>query len=363
MRLFLCGHCGARLHFENTACLRCGRTVGFLAPEGELAALESAGDNGWRRDAGDNGQPLWRKCENYAVHGVCNWMIPAQGGASFCTACALNRVIPDLTRNGNQALWGKMETAKRRLVYTLLRLGLPVVPKSFDPAKGLAFEFLEDTVFDEDKKILTGHAEGVVTINLAEADDAVRERMRLDLREVYRTLLGHFRHESGHYYWDVLVRDDPRVEEVREVFGDEREDYAAALKRHYAREIPADWHEAYVTPYAAAHPWEDWAETWAHCLHILDTLETAAAQGLEIRSACGRVEIADPFERDFGGVLDDWHALRLLLNSLNRSMGLADAYPFVISPAVARKLHFVRQWVRARAGTPFAGGAFPLQQR
>jgi hypothetical protein len=351
MEIFFCESCGSRLFFENVACLHCGATVGFLPEERRLAALEPADDGLWRR-VGDPGGKAWRMCHNYAVQGVCNWMIPSESTDQFCVACALNRTIPDISDPAKHALWRKMEAAKHRLCFTLLKLGLPLVPKSVDPVNGLAFDFLsdQDPQFNEgeaNRRVLTGHAAGVITINLAEADDAVREQMRLNLREVYRTLLGHFRHEIGHYYWDRLVRDSPLIDEVRTVFGDERIDYAESLQRHYhgGGNTPGGWETHFVTAYAAAHPWEDWAETWAHYLHIMDTLETAAAQGIIIAKGGTSHALQDPFGRDFEAILVDWHALRLILNSLNRSMGLADPYPFVISPSVARKLAFIHDWV------------------
>jgi hypothetical protein len=91
-------------------------------------------------------------------------------------------------------------------------------------------------------------------------------------------LLGHFRHEVGHYFWDRLVATDPhQLEEFRVLFGDDRQDYGEALKRHYDEGAPANWQDTYISMYATMHPWEDFAETWAHYLHIVDTLETAGA--------------------------------------------------------------------------------------
>ncbi|HVR36965.1 MAG TPA: putative zinc-binding peptidase [Methylomirabilota bacterium] len=346
MKTFFCQRCGGRLFFENTSCLACGSVLGFLPGPAILAALEPDGQGVWRAAISEGAVRL-RKCHNYTVENVCNWMIPAEAAAEFCIACEMNRTVPDLSVPHHRALWSRLEAAKRRLGYTLMRLGLPLIPKSKDHARGLAFDFLADAdpAFVEGERVLTGHAEGVITINLAEADDAVREKMRLTLREVYRTVLGHVRHESGHYYWDFLVRGHPRIQEARAVFGDDRTDYAQALERHYAQGPPEHWERQFVTPYAAAHPWEDWAETWAHFLHIMDTLETAAANGLEIRGPAGRRFLRDPFANEFPAIREDWHALRFVLNSLNRSMGLADAYPFVVTDAVAAKLEFIHRWV------------------
>lgn len=352
MRIFFCQQCGERLFFENTICLTCGSALGFLPGPSVLSALTPDGHGNWLPLAPEAGGALQRQCHNYARENVCNWLVPAAESDEFCLACSLNRTIPDLSQPRNRELWGKIEAAKRRLTYTLLRLGLPVVSKLKDPVRGLVFDFLADPnpEFTEDQRVLTGHAEGVITLNIAEADDAVRERLRLNLREVYRTLLGHFRHESGHYFWDLLVRDHQLIDEARAVFGDDREDYNFALQRHYAQGPPPGWQTSFVTPYAAAHPWEDWAETWAHYLHIVDTLETAAANGVAIQSNAGQRLMRNPFGATFAAIREDWHGLRFVLNSLNRSMGMADAYPFVVTDAVAAKLEFVHQWIHQPAG-------------
>jgi hypothetical protein len=216
--------------------------------------------------------------------------VPAEASGAFCQACRLNRTIPDLGRPEHLLRWQRLEAAKHRLVYSLLRLGLALVSKFEDPDTGLAFDFLADPPagFPDGPNILTGHAQGLITINLAEADDAEREHTRKEMAEPYRTLLGHFRHEIGHYYWEQLVRDGPWLEWFRTMFGDERQDYGACLERHHAEGPPPDWQERFVSGYASAHPWEDFAETWAHYLHIVDTLETADAFGLRIAPMAGR---------------------------------------------------------------------------
>jgi hypothetical protein len=196
-------------------------------------------------------------------------------------------------------------------------------------------------------RVMTGHRAGLITINVAEADDPYREQTRKEMGEAYRTLLGHFRHESGHYYWDRLIRDSDQLGAFREMFGDERADYDAARESHYRRESEPEWPQAFVSAYASMHPWEDWAETWAHCLHIVDTLETARAYGLvlEPRPVGGSPQQrlsarAVHFER-FDDVITAWVPVTIALNSLNRSMGLPDLYPFVLSPRAVRKLRFV----------------------
>ncbi|MBK1880865.1 putative zinc-binding peptidase [Luteolibacter pohnpeiensis] len=351
MKNFHCQKCGERLFFENTLCLSCSSALGFLPDFTELAVIEPAGDQEFSTLAKGAEDRLYRKCANYQLENACNWMVPADETDGFCCACRLNRIIPDLSGLENRKLWVKMEAAKRRLIYGLLRLELPIVPKSVDLQNGLAFEFLADQPTtmeqpDQVARILTGHADGVITINLAEADDAVREKTRMNMGEAYRTLLGHFRHESAHYYWDRLVRNDPGIDQVRAIFGDERSNYQLALQNYYQTGAPIGWESSFVTPYAASHPWEDWAETWAHYLHIMATLETASAAGLQIRNRAQNRVLASPFGRNFSEIREDWHALRFVVNSLNRSMGMADPYPFILSDAITEKLSFIHHWIR-----------------
>jgi hypothetical protein len=282
---------------------------------------------------------------------VCNWGLPADDPHALCESCRLTRVIPDLGVPGNKEAWYKLEVAKRRLVYTLLKLGCPVRNQTDDPERGLAFEFLADTPDPNDAPVLTGHANGVITLNIAEADDAERERRRIQLHEPYRTLLGHFRHESGHYYWDRLIAGTPQLDPFRGRFGDERADYAAALKAHYDNGPPTDWRDRFVSAYAAAHPWEDWAETWAHYLHMIDTLETAADCGLSLRPSrkdeptLKAVVPPDSPRASFDRLIDAWFPLTYALNNLNRGLGLPDGYPFVLSAPAVDKLRFVHEVV------------------
>ncbi|MDX5363604.1 MAG: putative zinc-binding peptidase [Pseudazoarcus pumilus] len=352
MKLFTCGKCGNRLYFDNTHCARCGTTQAFLPDRMQLLALEPTQGGLWQ-PVGESGG--YRLCGNYTDHMSCNWAVSAQDPERFCLACRLNRVIPDLGVAGNLELWRTLEGEKRRLVYSLLRLGLPVLPHG-SGAGGLGFDFLADTASPAGvhESVLTGHRDGLITINIAEADAAERERIRDQMDEPYRTLLGHFRHESGHYYWDRLVRDTPWLEDFRRRFGDERSDYAAALQAHYDTGPPADWQQHFVSAYASVHPWEDWAETWAHYLHITETLETAWQFGLQIHPRAehdGHAAVEhdfDPFrEPDIAALLQQWFPLSFALNSLNRSMGHPHAYPFVLSPMAIEKLGFVHEVIRA----------------
>ena len=276
-------------------------------------------------------------------------MLEADDPSPLCIACRLNRTIPNLEDPDNARYWGRIEVAKRRLVSELLALGLPVKSKvDEDAAHGLMFDFLRSP--SQGPRVLTGHASGLITLNVEEADDAKREKMRLDMRESYRTLLGHFRHEVGHYYWDRLVADGSWLQPFRVLFGDERADYAAALKANYANGPPADWPDRYISSYASTHPWEDWAETWAHYLHVVDTLGTAQGFGLDAGDIDG---IIQPFERSalyapddagaehFLALINAWVEMTMVLNELARSMGQPDFYPFVMSKPVVAKLQFV----------------------
>src|SRR3954451_6103492 len=279
MKIFPC-ICGQVLFFENVICTHCDRALAFLPDRGIVAAIEEAAGGGWREAGRDELSPRYRTCRNGRDHAVCNWAVPATDPDDYCQACRLNQVIPHLGAPDTRLAWHRLAMAKRRLLYTLLELGLPVASKKEDLERGLAFAFLEE---DGASKVLTGHSNGLITINVAEADDAYREKMRVQMGEAYRTLLGHFRHESGHYYFDRLVAGTPWLPRFRELFGDESADYAAARDRHYHDGAPADWPTRFVSAYASMHPGEDWAETWAHYLHITDTTETAQAYALVLK--------------------------------------------------------------------------------
>ena len=345
MKPFDCA-CGARVFFENTACLTCGRELGFLPDVGEMGTFEAP-----QGDAPVSRTPVgkaraYRKCENNRQAGVCNWMVPADDSEPLCQACRLNNVIPDLSDPENRQLWAEVESAKRRLVYTLNALKLPVVPTSVDPERGLAFDIKNDTGAE---RVMTGHDEGLITLNLKEAHPVLREKARLDMRERYRTLLGHFRHEIGHYYWDVLIRDSAELEACRALFGDERADYAQALQKHYAKAPSDAWRGTFVSDYATSHPWEDWAETWAHYLHMLDTLETAHAYKVQTPVTPKTTASTDTFD----SLVTEWLGLTVILNALSRSMGHADLYPFHIGDGVKAKLAFIHRIISDRPAAQF----------
>jgi hypothetical protein len=350
MKLFQCQNCGRELYFENTRCESCGLSLGYLPGRELITALKPDDNAGtteqmWRALV-DN--KLYRYCAN-AAYGVCNWLVPAAAPDTYCAACRHNRMIPDLSWAENLEKWRALEGAKHRLFYTLFQLRLPVETQAESPA-GLSFEFLAD-VAPSGSSVMTGHSDGVITINLAEADDVERERRRHQMHEPYRTLLGHFRHEIGHYYWDRLIANTPHLEEFRRIFGDERRDYGAALQDYYAWGAPSDWSQHFISAYASSHPWEDFAETWAHYFHMIDTLETARVAGLAISpkrsQGPGAVFDFHPRDTDIKHVVEAWLELTFAVNSLNRSMGLRDLYPFVLGPSAVVKLTFVQQRIRA----------------
>lgn len=356
--------CGHPVFFNNSVCLSCGRAVGFdpvskemraldLAPDGVLqqAVIQPAPKRGlFRRKAAP--LPRYRICGNLNICG-CNWLIPAEADpAALCVACATTRVIPDLSQPGNPERWTKLETAKRRLLYTLLDLHLWGPGSRLQTPVPMVFDFLQS--LPGGAAVLTGHENGVVTLNVEEADDDVRERTRLTMREPYRSLLGHFRHESGHFFWDMLIQNTAWLEEFRRLFGDETADYVVALQKNYSEGPPVGWEQNHISTYAASHPWEDWAETWAHWLHMRDTLETADAAKCQSNIAqpkidalllCDEGQTPTSEMRAFCERISHWVALTTLVNELTRSMGQPDAYPFACSSQVLKKLFFIERVV------------------
>lgn len=345
--------CGRPLFFRNSRCLACGTELGFDPARLDLLPLPQEG---------------LVRCSNYGLAG-CNWLLPQHEMAAqrgLCRACRLNRTVPDLGQGDNARLWARIEAAKRRLVAQLIAIGLPVASRvSEAPQGGLMFDFLRTPLGQH--AVLTGHYDGLVTLNIEEADDARREQIRTSMGEPYRTLLGHLRHEVGHYYWDRLVAFGPWLDGFRSRFGDERADYEAALARHYRQGPAPDWAARCVSAYASTHPWEDWAETWAHYLHMLDALDTAISCGLsgdpvEIEVERYGVDALDdpgaadqPGGAEFLRLVNGWLELTAVLNEFSRSMGQADFYPFVLSHGAVAKLHFVHRVVRWAAQAGRAG--------
>lgn len=354
---FTC-HCGNTLYFENSLCLACGRKLGFLPDVGVVSALEPIEGVRYRALANDK---EYKTCRNYHKHEVCNWMASADEPGDLCQSCKLTEVIPNLAEPNNIKLWYRVESAKRRLLYTLKKLRLPIEGRDVDQQAGLSFRFMANDAstsefndeFSPGERIMTGHSTGTITINLAEADPSAREEIREKMNERYRTLLGHFRHESGHYYWDKLIKETDWIEQYREAFGDETQNYQAALDTYYKNGPPPDWSKTWISAYASAHPWEDFAETWAHYLHMIDTLETAHHYSITVH---GQMSAGTPASTQYSSgyfinlseLMEDWGKLTAALNAMSRSMGLPDTYPFVLTDRVKAKLEMIHRLVCAQ---------------
>ncbi|HTP38181.1 MAG TPA: putative zinc-binding peptidase [Steroidobacteraceae bacterium] len=360
MKVFHCDHCQQLVFFENVQCTSCLRRLAYLPDLDGVASLDDAGDGSWTSPWSRAAGRRYRLCQNYSELGICNWAVSADDPNPLCKSCRLTEIIPNLARPGFEQGWRKLESAKRRLICGLSTLGLPAPCKLEDPDNGVTFQFVSDVDSEPGRPVLTGHDNGIIVVNIAEADDAERERRRLQLHEPYRTLLGHFRHEIGHYYWDRLVRDSPRLEDFRRLFGDERADYAQALQSYYDQGgPPPDWQRNYISAYATCHPWEDWAESWAHYLHMTDTLETAIECGVSItppnpsdpalaHDSTQVLESAVSFNR----MIEEWFPVTYVLNNLNRGMGLPDAYPFVLQPSAIDKLRFIHDVIHSPRPAP-----------
>lgn len=354
MRLFSCDNCGNTVHFDNGTCVACNMRLGYLPARVRMTALEPS-EKEWSSRA--QGQSF-AFCANAEV-GACNWLLPVEQAGNLCPACRHNRTIPALIDDKAIDAFRRIGSAERHLFYSLLAWRLPVPDKTEDAAAGLAFDFLADEIAADGSvvPVMTGHADGVITVAIAEADDAAREERRVLLGEPYRTLLGHFRHEIGHYYWDRLVRDGGRLDDFRALFGDERQDYAGALESNYREGPPVDWQSRFVSAYAACHPWEDFAETFAHYIHMVDALETAHALGLATSPRVAvpeqldlEVDFAPYRQKDFAALANAWPPLTVAINEINRSLGQRDFYPFVLSAEILSKLEFIHKLITSDRG-------------
>jgi len=355
MRTYNCT-CGNRLFYENSRCLSCRAELAFCPQCRRLAPIDLQADGLYRCQHTDCRAQLI-KCDNYRRHQVCNRAVRWSGPATrtrLCDCCRHNEVIPDLTVPGNQGRWYRLEAAKRRLFYGLDLLGLPRGSADGVVTPPLAFQFLADT---EDprrpgaaQQVVTGHCQGRITINILEADDDQRERLRVQLGEAQRTLIGHFRHEIGHYYWEVLIRG--RAEDkFKAAFGDhERPSYSEALERHYQAGPPADWHDRHVSAYASMHPWEDFAETFATYLDMICLLDSACQQGIRGGSA---------LQPSLDAMLVDYQQIGIAMNEMNRSVGLVDLVSEVFVAPVVAKLRFVHELVQQAAGRLSASPGAP----
>jgi hypothetical protein len=324
VRAFHCEVCGAELFFENSVCVTCGSAVGYSREQGTMVAVKAD-------------RPI---CANLNRCG-CNWIADPASAFGLCFSCTLTRTRPADGDSVGLAQYWVAEAAKRRLIYGLDELQLPV--KVSDGFSGLAFDLLSSS----QGKIITGYENGIITLDLAESNDAHREALRASMDEPYRTVLGHFRHEIGHYYCELLALTSDRREEFRALFGNESTSYEAALQRHYSTGSGRDWQDNFISAYATMHPFEDFAEVFGHFLHIVDTLQTAEEFGLISDEPSHR-----PLEAPMAEVIArTWLPLTTGLNQINRSMGRSDLYPFVLGAPVIAKLAFVADLV-AKAKLP-----------
>lgn len=340
MRRYSCPVCSNEVHFDNQVCVNCGSALGYDPQTDQMLATHRA-DQVW-----SSGTERFRACGNRPLIG-CNWLVPDLGAQSYCLSCQHTHLIPDLSARENIERWTRLERAKRAVFYSLFKFHLPVTDNSHPWDNPLVFEFKADVITQNGWKepIVTGHANGLITINIAEADDVVRERQRKQMGEPYRTLAGHFRHEIGHYYWDRLVANTSHLGDFRDTFGNECVNYANAVQWHYQSGAPAGWEQSFVSAYASSHPWEDFAETWAHYFHIVDGLETAASYQLLLGESGQRVHESAYDERNLKKLIDEWVPLTIAMNAMNRSIGNSDFYPFVMSDRIFTKLQFVHRLI------------------
>jgi hypothetical protein len=343
MRDFVCPNCGQHLAFENSVCLSCDSPLGFSFRDMTLLVIAEGPE---RAHPGFVDANKYELCANLHL-AQCNWLVEKQQGHQLCTSCRLTRTRPNDADTKGLAAFADAEKAKRRLIAELYELKLPIVGRDEDPEYGLAFDLLSS----EREKVFTGQDNGVITLDLAEGDDVHRVQLRIEMDEPYRTLLGHFRHEIGHYYYYRLVAPSPIYRaRFRELFGDPDADYQAALDRHYNEGVPPGWEENYVSSYATMHPAEDWAETLAHYLHIRDTLDTAAAFSFAPANATYERKVLGP--SGFDTIIEMWLPLSWALNMVNRSMGKEDLYPFVLPGPVLEKMRFIHTIVDEVSAEP-----------
>lgn len=340
MKLFRCPRCEDITVLETLVCRGCGLAIGFHPPSLDMA---EANDDGTDIDGRS-----WIPCSNR--HWRCNWLVATDAGSARCSSCRLVRKRPEASDTIALEKLADATVPMRRLLVQLADLGLPIDP-FYEREGGLAFDLLSTN--SGQGRVTIGHANGVITIDLVETLDDYREALRIRLGEPYRTMLGHFRHEVGHYYQWVLVEQSDWIDECRRLFGDERASYAEALDRHYRQGPPDGWAATYISEYATMHPWEDFAESFAHYLHITNTLGTAAAGGLVLQAerVDGALENdvvprASYRDQDMSVVLADWQWLSLLFNRVNHSMGRGDLYPFTLTEPVKQKLDFVHRVVQ-----------------
>jgi hypothetical protein len=360
MRTFRCT-CENLLFFDNSKCLSCGLDTGHCPACRTLVALLPKPEGGW--NCGNprcNAELL--KCANYLEHNVCNWCVlateAAAGKGALCDSCSLTQTIPDLSIADHKEKWYRLEGAKRRLLYDLELVSLPYRFPEGDPRPPLRFDFKADVApkkflwwtMGKKEQVFTGHAHGLITINIREANDAERERLRVNFGEAHRTLIGHFRHEIAHYYWEVFVqgRDE---EACKALFGDhENPTYQEALEAYYKNGPKPNWQEQFVSAYATMHPWEDFAETFATYLDMVSVLDTAHH---------AEFVPAPPRFGDLDSMVRQYKSLGIGMNEINRSMGLLDLVPEVLVSPVREKMRYIHNLISNAGATllPLEKGA------
>jgi hypothetical protein len=363
MRSFTC-ICDNTIFFENTQCVSCKKELGWCPACQGMTALLPAEEGQYQCGNSVCGV-LLAKCRNYAVEKVCNRCLQVSAEAKspdgLCDYCRFNDTIPDLTVPGNREMWMRLEAAKRRLLYTLDHLRLPYGSREEDFKPPLTFDFKSDTekkgrwwwAMGKEERVYTGHAGGKITINVREADPVEREKARVQFQEAHRTIIGHFRHEIGHYYWQMLIQGQ-REPEFQAAFGDHNNPPYAQAQQHYYQNGPrADWRSNFISAYATMHPWEDFAETFATYLDMVSVLDTALRMNV--------FESCDPLQTELPAMVKQYAKLGVVFNEMNRAMGLTDLVPEIFGPPVVAKLQYVHQLIRS-AARPVEQAKEPIAQ-
>ena len=335
MKRFNC-YCGNSVFFEQTNCDRCGKTLGFDFNSMKMIPLSKNGslliDSASKK--------TYKKCTNWTEFNVCNWVLEDSSKNDLCFACQFNRVIPNQSADNapvNNLRWLRLEKAKKRLIFSLARIGLPLKNGWGSSVEGLLFDFVESM---GDKVVTTGYSDGIITINSLEADHVARVSAKYALNERYRTIIGHLRHETGHYYLDKFDLP-PNLKKILEdnfgnLFNKNLSEYNEALQSYYKNGPAENWEENYISAYASAHPIEDWAESWSHYLLIMDTLETLQEEGY-FDDCIDKMNITEKLEK--------WRSLSSSLNQITRSLGMQDAYPFTLGKKVSEKIACVSKFI------------------
>lgn len=319
MQIFHCPACSRRVYFDNLGCT-CGQKLVFNP---DTQSMSSDGPT----------------CTNREKIG-CNW---AATDGQFCRSCAMTETVPDIELPKNVDLWAQTEAAKRWMLANLARWGWF---GATDGGTRPVFQLLAEKTSEGKEQVIMGHADGEITINVSEASPVILARRRAALGELYRTMVGHMRHEMAHFLFLRLSEDGQFLNDFRNLFGDERADYGAALEQHYKNPLPGG--QTHITSYATSHPHEDWAETTAHLLHLVDLLDSAQASGMRFEGGP-----MDPFDAYACGDTETLIRMAvdatLAINHVNRALDLPDLYPFILTEPVKTKLALAHRYLRLNA--------------